>query len=163
MKKIFTLVFFSILFTVIDNALMPFFAIKGFYPSLIFVFIVSYAIVNGSWEGLWLGVFCGLLQDIYFFYGFGVNSLVNMIICVIAGKLGMNIFKKKMFIPIMSVFGFSIIKGMLIFAILYICKVSIVPQSIFYTSVYNALVAFVLYRYIYKLCQKDYMVVKWKF
>ena len=73
MKKILVLSLLSIVLFVLDNILMPFFAIKTFYPSLLLIFIICYSIVNGKWEGLWLGVFVGLLQDVYFSRGFGIG------------------------------------------------------------------------------------------
>lgn len=94
MKKV-ILTLLCIGFLILDNTLLPFFAINTFYPSILMVFVLCYAIVSDKWDALSIGVFSGLLQDIYFFHGFGVNALVNMIVCLIASYVGESIFKEK--------------------------------------------------------------------
>ena len=95
MKKILTVFLLTIILLILDNSVVPFLGIIGIYPSLLFVFIICYSIINDSWEGLWIGVVAGSLQDIYFANVFGVNALTNMIICVLAGQIGVNILKEK--------------------------------------------------------------------
>lgn len=163
MKKILLLSLLSILFFIIDNVFIPFIAIKTIYPSLILVFIICYSIINGKWEGLWLGVFCGLLQDVYFTSAFGLNALVNMIICLIAGSIGDNIFKEKRFIPVTACFLLSFLKGILLLLILYLSGIYMNLKDIFFISIYNGAVCLVIYKKVYKLCEKEYMQRRWKF
>lgn len=163
MKKILVLFLLSILFFMLDNILIPFFAIKGVYPSLLLVFVICYSVVNGKWEGLWLGVFSGLLQDIYFTNGFGLNAFTNMIICILAGVIGDNIFKEKSLIPISSCFLLSLLKSLLLLLILYISGTYADLKDIFFISLYDMIVCLIMYKKIFKFCQKDYMQNKWKF
>lgn len=163
MKKLIILVFFCVLFLILDNTLIPFFAVRGYFPSLLLLFAICYSIVNGSWEGIWIGILSGALQDIYFYNGFGINILVNMLVCVAAGFIGNGIFKEKSLIPVMSSFVLSLIKGILVFAILYVIKVYTPFERILYNSIYTTIVSVFMYKWVYKLCQKDYMQKKWSF
>ncbi|MBC2580623.1 rod shape-determining protein MreD [Clostridium sp. DJ247] len=163
MKKILVLILFLILFFIIDNALMPYFSIRGIYPSLLFIFVICYSIINGKWEGLWLGAFSGLLQDIYFTNGLGINALVNMIVCILAGAIGDGIFKEKSLIPVMSCLGLSLLKGVFLIVILYISNIYVNVQDIFFIGVYNMIISIVMYKKVYKLCNKQYMQKRWKF
>lgn len=163
MKKILVLFLLSILFFVLDNVLMPFLAIRTIYPSLLLVFVVCYSIVNGVWEGLWLGVFCGLLQDVYFTSAFGLNALVNMIVCIVAGVIGNNIFKEKRLIPVASCLLLSFLKGMLILLILYMSGRYTGVKNVLFISFYNTVICLIMYKKVYKLCQKEYMQIRWKF
>lgn len=163
MKKILVLFLLSILFFVLDNVLMPFLAIRTVYPSLLLVFIICYSIVNGAWEGLWLGAFCGLLQDVYFTSTFGLNAFVNMVVCIIAGAIGNNIFKEKMLIPVASGFMLSFLKGILLLLILYLGGVYTEVRNIFFISIYNAIIGLIMYKKVYRFCQKEYMQIRWKF
>ncbi|MCH3964734.1 MAG: rod shape-determining protein MreD [Clostridium sp.] len=163
MKKILILFSLSIILFILDNAVVPFFSIKTIYPSLIFVFAISYSIISGSYEGLWLGVFTGILQDIYFIDGFWINSFVNMIICVIGGFIGSNIFREKKFIPVISCFFLSVLKGMMLFVILWLSGAEVNMVNIFFTSIYNMVVCIFMYNMVYKLCRKSYMISEWKF
>ncbi len=163
MKKVLILFLLSIIFFIIDNVLMPFFAIKTIYPSLLLTFMICYSIANGKWEGLWLGVFGGMLQDVYFINGFGINALTNMIICIIAGVIGDNIFKEKSLIPVASCFALSVFKGILLFLILYLCGIHANVSDILFTAIYNMIISVIMYKKVYRFCQKDYMQIRWKF
>ncbi|KGK87933.1 MULTISPECIES: rod shape-determining protein MreD [unclassified Clostridium] len=163
MKKILTLAGLTIIMLILDNSVVPFFSIKGFSPSLLFTFIISYSIVNGYSEGLWLGVFAGLFQDIYFANILGVNALTNMICAVISGFIGVSIFKEKTLIPVLSNFVISIFKGILVFVILYVVGVGMSFRFVFFNSLYNLFLSIPVYRLTYKLCSIDYMRRNWKF
>lgn len=163
MKKVIILVLLSILFFVMDNALMPFIAVKGIYPSIFLVFCILYSIQNGKWEGMWLGVFCGLLQDIFFTGFFGLNGLSNMLICLIAGEIGTKIFKEKRLIPVACCFALTLLKGIILLIVLNHYGVYINIVSVFLVSVYDIVIAALLFKFVYRLCQEDYMQIRWKF
>jgi rod shape-determining protein MreD len=163
MKKVLVLFLLSILLFLLDNVLVPFLSIRNICPSLLLVFVVCYSIVNGAWEGLWLGVFCGLLQDVYFTSAFGLNALVNMIVCIVAGVIGNNIFKEKRLIAVTSCFLLSFLKGILLLLILYLSGVYIGAKNVFFISVYNTIICLIIYKKVYKLCEKEYMQIRWKF
>lgn len=163
MRKILTVTLLCVLFLILDNTLVPFFSIKGYFPSLLLLFAIFYAVINGAYEGIWIGVFSGLLQDLYFFNGFGVNAFTNMLVCTAAGYIGVSIFKEKSLIPIISSFFLTLAKGILVFAILYVAKVYTNFDHLLYNSIYSMVISVFMYRWIYKLCQKEYMKKKWSF
>jgi len=163
MKKIFVTGLLILLFLILDNACMYFFSIESYYPSLLFVFIICFSIINGKWQGLWVGVFAGLMQDIYFTNAFGINSLLNMVVCIIAGEIGKNIFKNKRLIPVASTFGLTIFKGLGLFLILRIIGQHANIKAVFYDSLYGMVMCLLMYRPIYKLYNKNSMKKEWKF
>lgn len=163
MKKMIMLVFLCVLFFVFDNTLVPFFAIKGYYPSLLFIFVIFYSINNGSWDGIWIGLFSGLLQDLYFFNGFGINAFNNMLLCAAAGLIGIGIFKERRLVPVIGALILTLMKGVLVFSILYISKVYTPFENILYNSLYALIISIFMYKPIFRLCQKEYMQKKWSF
>lgn len=163
MKKILTILILSVLLLILDNTLMPFIAINGVYPSLLFVFSVCYSIINGSWSAIFIGVFAGLLQDVYLVNGLGINMLLNMVICLIAAKVGKTIFKDKVIIPVIACFLLSILKGILMFVILYVIGQRMNVRIILYSGIYNMIFSIFMYKIVYKLCQKSFMVKNWRF
>lgn len=162
MKKV-ILTLLCIGFLILDNTLLPFFAINTFYPSILFVFALCYSIVNDKWDALGIGVFSGLLQDIYFFQGFGVNALVNMVVCLIASYVGESIFKEKKLVPVITTFFLSILKYILVFGILFITKTKTHIQGAIYVGPLSMILAFFMYKWVYRLSQKSYMKKDWKF
>jgi len=163
MKKTFVLIGLVILFTILDNSLMPFLSIRGYYASLAFVFCICYSIINGSWEGLWVGALCGLLQDMFFGSAIGINALSTMLICVIAGEFGNNLFKEKVLIPIFSCFLFSLLKGIIVFSILYLVGQYSHIEGVVYIGIYSMVISAIMYKKVYRLCQKSYMIRRWRF
>ncbi|SUY47767.1 rod shape-determining protein MreD [Clostridium putrefaciens] len=156
MKRV-ILILISLLLFIIDNTFMPFLEVNGVYPSLLIIFALSYSIINGYYEAILIGVFAGLLQDIYFFNGFGINALSNMCICLIAAKIGENIFKEKSLAPIISIFMLSILKGGIIFVILFILNIKINYFNIPFVALYNMIITTFVYNKIYSFSAKPYM------
>lgn len=162
MKKYLTLILITIALYIFDLSIAPFLAVKGYFPSLLFLFILSYSIINGTASSLWLCIFAGVLQDVYFVNAFGLNAFANIIICVIAGIIGNNIFKEKSLIPVISSFFMSALKEIILVALLFIIGKQCNYSSILYTSIYNFILSFFIYRWVYKLCSKKYMKKQWK-
>lgn len=163
MKKVLTLIGITLLLTILDNSFVTFFAIKSVYPSLLFIFVICYSIINGEVEAIMLGVFSGFLQDIYFFHGFGINMLVNMLVCYIAAIIGKSIFKEKSFVPIIMTLLLSLFKGILILGIFYLLKIKMNTYNVVLVSIYNMVLSAIAYRYVYKLSETKFMKKEWKF
>jgi rod shape-determining protein MreD len=140
---------------------MPFLAIKGVYPSLVFSFALCYAIIYEKWEALSIGIFTGLLQDIYFTNAFGINVLTNMLMCIVASSVGNLIYKNKKIIPIITNFSLSLIKGILVSILLFIINQKTNYMLIVYRSIYTAVVAVFMYNFVFRLSQKNFMVKDW--
>lgn len=163
MKKLVTLGIYISLFYIIDNSVMPFLSIKGYYPSILFIFVLCYSVINEKWSAFGIGIVSGILQDIYFFKGFGINTLLNMILCICAGEVGKNLFKEKSFIPVLTVAFLTFCKGVLTFLFLRILGIHTNIYNPVFNAVYSLVITIFLYKHVYKLCQKEYMIRKWKF
>ena len=155
MKRL-VLIVISIILLILDNSLIPFFSIKGIYPNLLFVFAIGYSIINGKEEGIKIGVISGLLQDIFFFNVFGVNALVNMFCCFIAGVVGEDIWRDKKLIPTIAMFFITILKFLGVYIVFYFLKIDIELVRGIYVGIYNALVIFLTYTLIMKLSEIEY-------
>lgn len=148
---------------IIDNTLLPFFAIKDYYPSSLFMFIIFYSINNDYWDAIEVGVISGLLQDLYLCQVIGINPLVNILLCILSVLIGDNIFREKLLIPVLSLFGLSMLKGVLVFGIFHIIGITIEIYSVVFTSIYTMVLGIFLYKFLYKLLQKPFMKKQWKF
>ena len=151
MKK-FIVVLISILLLILDISFLPFLAIKGIYPSTLFVFAIAYSIINGKEEG----VFSGILQDIYFTQAFGINALVNMLICFVVGIIGESIWKNRRIIPVITMFFSTIIKLIVVFLIIRIIGIKASLFSNMYIAIYNSILMYLFYGLIYKFSNKDF-------
>lgn len=162
MKKIVMLIIISISLLILDNSVMPFFSIREAYPSLLYIFAIYYSLNKGYLEAIYMGIFTGLLQDMYFSNGLGINMLVNMLTCIMAAYIGNLIIREKKLIPVGLAFFLTFIKGTLIFIILYISKKYFTYNQVIYNSLYNLVLGFLSYRIIYNFCQRDIVKANWK-
>lgn len=164
MKKIVYLMLIAILLLILDNTLVTFFSINYIYPSLLFVFIISYSIVNGPVEGIILGIFAGALQDLYFYHGVGINMLSNMLVCLLASQIGKGIFKDKSIVPVISTFFLSFLKGFFILVILFLLNIKSSSISIvLYKALYDMIVSIFFYKLVFKLSETKTMKKEWRF
>lgn len=163
MKKRVILILVSCFLLVLDNCLAPFLSIRGCCPSFLFVFAIAYSIINGKKEGVVIGVISGLLQDIFFFSGFGINSLINLVICYIAGEIGEGIWREKKLVPVITMFLASIVKFLAIFIIFYILGIYVNLSKSFITGIYNSILMILTYKAILKTFNRDDMRRAWRF
>ncbi|MEG0237999.1 MAG: rod shape-determining protein MreD [Clostridium sp.] len=162
MKKV-ILVLISIVLLILDNSVMPFLSIHGAFPSLLFTFAVLYSLINGAEDAVFIGVVSGLLQDIFFSGGMGINALTNMVICLLAAYVGNGVFKKRKLIPISTVFGATIIKHIIVFCIFYVLNYKVGIGNILIIAIYNTIVAFISYKYVLMLSNTESANSKWRF
>lgn len=162
MKK-WILILISLVLLILDNSLMPFLAIKGAFPSLLFTFAIAYSIISGKSEAVFIGVVTGLMQDVFFYNGLGVNALINMLICLIAAFIGENIYREKRFIPVISVVFLYILKVLAIFVVFNIVGRTISIEIGIFTALYSAVVMFLGYNFVLKLYNIENKKKSWRF
>lgn len=164
MKKIIYLFLITLLLFILDNTLVTFVAINHIYPSILLVFIISYAIINGSLEGMMLGILAGAFQDLYFSKWIGINMLSNMVICLLAAEIGKSIFKDKSIVPIVSTFFLSFIKGLFVLGVLFLLRVKTAGITVvLYKALYDMVISVLLYRFVFKLSETKTMKKEWRF
>ena len=151
MKKIF-IILISIFLLVLDNSLLPNYQIMGSYPSLLFIFAIAYSMVIS-----------GILQDIYFVKGFGINSLSNLLLCFLAAKIGENILKGNKIVPVLSTLVLSIIKGFFVAIILRLFNQSINYSATILAACYNSIIMIVVYNIVLATCDKYMDNDRWRF
>lgn len=162
MKRIYLIIILIILL-IIDNTLLPYYAIAGAFPSLLFIFAIAYSIILGKEEAIFIGVVSGLLQDIFFFSGFGINLFLNMILCLLCAKIGENIFKENRVASVLITLFISSLKvlGVAILFQLFSKKIDI--QTAFISGVLNSICMLILYGFILKTIDKYLDRNTWRF
>lgn len=163
-KKILYISLIVFALSLIDNSIIPIFSVKNVFPSTLFVFLICYSIINGYGEGVIIGVISGILQDIYMPGVLGINMLTNMLMAVLAAKIGESIFKEKIIIPILSTFLLSMLKSLIIFLLLILIKKSnnflyLIP----YKGLYDMVVAMFLYKVTLKFSHSKTIKKEWRF
>ena len=136
------LILVSIGLAILDNSIIPFFSIRGGYPSLLFTFAIAYSLVNKREKSVFIGVVSGVIQDIFFFNGFGVNCFLNLLLCFLASLIGEGMIKNKRMVPVVSMFVITMLKYIGVFAVFYILNIKLDLSKSVYMALYNAMVMF---------------------
>ncbi|GEP63163.1 rod shape-determining protein MreD [Clostridium beijerinckii] len=157
------IILISIGLVILDNSLIPFFSIKGAYPSLLFTFAIAYSLVNKKERAVFMGVMSGILQDIFFFNGFGVNSLLNLFLCLLASFIGAGIIKTKRLIPVISAFFITIIKYAGVMLIFNFFNIEIQFSKSIIMGVYNGVIMFFVYKLVMNVYDDEYSKQRWRF
>ncbi|MGL5415218.1 MAG: rod shape-determining protein MreD [Clostridium sp.] len=162
MKRI-IIILICIILLIFDNTVAPFIAIKGAFPSLLFVFAVAYSLVNEPKEAVFIGVISGLLQDVFFNNAIGINALTNMLICLLAAYIGKSVFKRRNIVPVATMFAMTILKHLAVFIIFYLMHYKVDLSNIIYVAIYNSIIMLIIYRYVFKFSkQKVSLRNKWR-
>ena len=157
------LILVSIGLAILDNTIIPFFSIRGGYPSLLFTFAIAYSLVNKREKSVFIGVVSGVIQDIFFFNGFGVNCFINLLLCFMAAKVGEGMIKEKRIIPVVFMFLVTMLKYIGVFAVFYILNIKLDLSKSVYMALYNAMVMFLGYKYIINIYDDEYTKQRWRF
>lgn len=153
----------SIILLILDNSVVPFLSIQGAYPSLLFTFAIAYSLIRGKEKGVFIGAVSGILQDIFFGGVFGVNSLLNLLLCLFASIIGEGIFRNKRLIPVISAFGITMLKYIGVFIIFYFARIDIDFSKSIAMSLYNSVIMFFGYRLVMRFLDEDYAKRTWRF
>ena len=163
MKKYLMLFFISILLLVGDNTLMPFIGISGAYPSMLFIFCISFSFYADLNEVIFIGCVAGLLQDIFFIDVIGVNALINILLCLSVAYVGKNFIKSKLLVPIIMVLCASLIKGFILIGVSKIYGNNLFLRDVIYVSFYNFILAAILEKIIFKFYNLELIKSNWQF
>lgn len=153
----------SIILLILDNSVVPFLAIKGAYPSLLFTFAIAYSLIRGKEKSVFIGAVSGILQDIFFGGIFGVNSLLNLLLCLFASIIGEGIFRNKRLIPVASAFAITMLKYIGVFIIFYFARIDIDFSGSIEMSLYNSVIMFFGYRLVMRFLDEEYAKRTWRF
>lgn len=160
-KAIFIII--MILLAILDNSIIPFLSIHNSYPSLLFVFAIACAFCFDKKYAVMIGAISGVLQDLFLFNMFGLNSFANLIICYIAASIAETIVKEKRIIPIISTFGFTVLKYLIVAAIFYFLKLKIDFSTVIIASIYNSVIMCIIYGILIKYTNNDSAKNTWRF
>ena len=110
-----------------------------------------------------MGVTSGILQDIFFFNGFGVNCFINLLLCFMAAKVGEGMIKEKRTVPVVFMFLVTILKYIGVFVIFYFLNIKVDLTKSIIMAVYNAVVMFFAYKYVINIYDDEYTKQRWRF
>jgi len=90
----------------------------GAKPDLVLVTVVSWSLVWGGREALYLGLTAGIILDLFSGLPFGSSTLPLLLVSSAVGLLEVNVFRTNFLLPLAAIFGATIGHHLLSLALL---------------------------------------------
>lgn len=134
-------------------------AFAGIIPNMMIVLTASFGFMRGEKEGLVIGFFCGLLNDIFFGNFLGFYALVLMYIGYLNGKFSRIFYPEDIKLPIALIVTSDLSYGVLCYVLLFMLRGKF--QFAYYFShvilpevLYTIVVTLFLYPLVLKVNEK---------
>lgn len=98
------------------------FAFAGITPNLLIVLTSSFGFMRGEKEGLLIGFFCGLLNDIIFGDILGFYALILMYIGYINGKFSRIFYPEDIKLPLALIVISDLSYGMICYVLMFLLR-----------------------------------------
>lgn len=144
--KIVVLFLITIFMFILDVSVLPFFTINGYYPSLLSLFFFIYSLNNDKVDIFCFSILVGFFQDVFFYNGFGINILLNLLLGILVYYLLKRYSTSKHIISIFFVICAYVLKSVFIFMYLFLLYgLKLELNQILYEIIYAFIVLLVIY------------------
>jgi len=131
-------------------------SIGSISPNLMIIVTSSFGFMGGKKEGLWVGFFCGLLEDIFYGMLLGMHAMMYMYIGYANGYFNSIFYEEDIKLPMFLISASELVYGLGTYVILFLMRSRfaflyylerIILPELFYTIV----VTLFFYRLIYSV------------
>ncbi len=85
MKRKICMAVLIIVCVILQSCICPLIAIGEIEPNILIILIVSFGLMRGKRDGMWIGFLCGLLTDLFFESTLGANALIYLWVGYLSG------------------------------------------------------------------------------
>ena len=103
MRRVITIAILILLNFGLQSTLFGFGDIHSIKPNLLLILTMSFGVMRGRREGLFVGFFCGLLVDIYFAPVLGIYAMLYMFIGYFNGYMHKNFMIEDVMLPLIVI------------------------------------------------------------
>ena len=134
-------------------------SIGSISPNLMVVLTSSFGFMRGKKEGLWVGFFCGLLEDIFYGRLLGMHAVMYMYIGYVNGYFNRIFFEEDIKLPIFLISASELAYGLGTYVVMFLMRSRFaffyyLRRIIFPELVYTIILTLVFYRIIYMINRK---------
>jgi len=151
---------------ILQTTLLPLVAIRNIVPHTALIIVISYALLRSSKEGAIVGLFSGLLQDVFFSTIMGYFSIIFCAIGYFFGRNQKHFYRENYILPV-----FFCILGAIVYETILFLGVAISSREmhtfhfiwriLLPQIVYTAIVTIPIYRILFGI--NEWLEVKEKY
>lgn len=129
-------------------------SIGSISPNLMVVLASSFGFMRGKKEGMWVGFFCGLLEDIFYGRLLGMHALIYMYIGYANGYFNHIFYGEDIKLPICLISISELVYGLGTYMIMFVMRSRFafsyyLTRIILPELVYTIILTLIFYRFIY--------------
>lgn len=122
MRRFFVALLLIISCFVLQTTIFQWISFGGIVPNILVILTSTYGIMRGDRTGLVIGLFCGLLVDIFFGSFLGFNGLVYMYIGYFNGKFHKVFYPEDIKLPIILFICSDLLYGFAFYVIMFMLR-----------------------------------------
>lgn len=122
MLRKFVVALFMLVSFILQCSVFSHIAFAGIIPNMMIVLTASFGFMRGEKEGLVIGFFCGLLNDIFFGSFLGFYALVLMYIGYLNGKFSRIFYPEDIKLPIALIVTSDLSYGTICYILLFMLR-----------------------------------------
>lgn len=122
MLRKFVVTLFVLVSFILQCSVFSHIAFAGIIPNMMIVLTASFGFMRGEKEGLVIGFFCGLLNDIFFGSFLGFYALVLMYIGYLNGKFSRIFYPEDIKLPIALIITSDLSYGTICYILLFMLQ-----------------------------------------
>ncbi len=120
MRRKVTIFFIIVICFLLQSTVFQALSFASISPNLLIVVVSSFGFMRGRKEGMWIGLFCGLLLDIFFGDVFGFYTIVYMVIGHINGMFRKIFYPDDIKLPMMLILGSDLVLGLIMYLLRFL-------------------------------------------
>ncbi len=157
-RKIVTILIILVCF-LLQSTIFKTLSIGSISPNLMVIVTSSFGFMTGKKDGLWVGFFCGLLEDIFYGRLMGMHAMIYMYIGYANGYFNHIFYGEDIKLPIFLISVSELVYGLGTYVIMFMMRsrfafsyymIRIILPELLYTIV----ITLVFYRLVYFVNQK---------
>ncbi len=135
----------------LQSSLLPLLEIGGATPNLLLILTVSFGLMRGRAEGMWIGFFCGFLYDVYFGYIIGPYMLLFALIGYINGFFHRFYMVEDLLLPIFIILADDFLYNFATYVVFFLMRNRLefktyMTELILPEMVYTALFTLIIFK-----------------
>ncbi len=159
MKRKIVIALMIIVCFLLQSTLFQSFSLASISPNLLIILTSAYGFMKGKKEGMAVGFFCGLLEDIFFGRLLGMHALIYMYIGYANGYFNQIFYGEDIKLPMALISTSELAYGLGMYLIMFLMRSRFdffyyLRRIILPELLYTIIVTLFVYRIIYMIDQK---------
>ncbi len=156
MKRRIMIILVVVICFLLQGTLFQTLSLSSISPNLLIIITSSVGFMNGRREGMWVGFFCGILEDIFYGQLFGMHALLYLYIGYANGFFNRIFYREDVKLPIFLVSASDLAYGLGTYVLLFAMR-SRLDFGYYFMSiilpelVYTIFITLIFYRFIYSI------------